>query len=141
MTTLKLEIVSPDRLVLAEEVEELQIPGKAGYMGILPGHIPLVTELDIGEMSYKKEGESHYVSIVFGYCEISSDRINILAEKAEKAGEIDLSRAEESHHRAEERLSNLQATDIDFERAASSLKRAKTRMEVSKKTGSAHSNK
>jgi len=140
MTTLKLEIVSPDRLVLAEEVEELQIPGKAGYMGILPGHIPLVTELDIGEMSYKKEGQSQYVSIVFGYCEISSDRINILAEKAEKAEEIDFSRAAESHHRAEERLSNLQATDIDFDRAASSLKRAKTRMEVSKKTGNAHSN-
>ena len=140
MTTLKLEIVSPDRLVVAEEVEELQIPGKAGYIGVLPGHTPLVTELDIGEMSYKKEGQSQYVSIVFGYCEISSDRINILAEKAEKAEEIDFSRAAEFHHRAEERLSNLQATDIDFDRAASSLKRAKTRMEVSKKTGNAHSN-
>lgn len=139
MTTLKLEIVSPDRLVLSEEVEELQIPGKAGYLGILPGHVPLVTELAIGEMSYIKEGQSHYLSVAWGFCEVLSDKVTVLAEKAEKAEEVDLDRAEASRHRAEQRLSNLEVTEIDFDRATSSLKRAISRMEVSRKTGRGHS--
>ncbi|MEW5977516.1 MAG: F0F1 ATP synthase subunit epsilon [Acidobacteriota bacterium] len=132
---LHLEIVTPDHLVLSEEVDEVQVPGRNGYLGILPGHAPLITELQIGEVSYRRDKTSHYLAVAWGYCEVLEDRVAILAETAEKAEDIDLNRAVAAQQRAEKRLSDQQNPDIDFDRAAVSLQRALSRIQVSQKLG------
>ena len=136
MDKLQLEIVTPDRLVLKESVEEVQVPAKGGYIGILPGHAPLITELQIGEISYRQGKATRSLAVAWGYCEVLPDRVIILAEKAEKAEEIDLKRAQSAKERAEKRLSDLQNPDIDFDRAAVSLLRAVVRIQVSSKRSS-----
>jgi len=130
---LQLEIVTPDRLLLREEVEELQIPGKNGYLGILPGHAPLITELQIGELSYRQDKTTHYLSVAWRYCEVLPDRVTVLAEIAERAEEIDVNRALAAKERAEKRLAGLQNPDLDFNRAMISLQRALVRLQVSQK--------
>jgi len=136
MDKLQLEIVTPDRLLLRESVDEVQVPAKGGYIGILPGHAPLITEMQIGEISYRQGKATHSLAVACGYCEVLPDRVIILAEKAEKAEEIDPQRAQSAKERAEKRLSDLQNSDIDFDRAAVSLLRAVVRIQVSSKRGS-----
>jgi F-type H+-transporting ATPase subunit epsilon len=130
---LQFEIVTPDRLVLKEEVDELQIPGRNGYLGILPGHAPLITELMAGELSYRKDKTTHYLSVAGGYCEVLPDRVALLAETAEKPEEINVDRALASKQRAEKRLAESQNPDIDLDRAMVSLQRAMIRLQVSQK--------
>lgn len=130
---LLLEIVTPEKLLLKEEVDEIQVPGLNGYLGILPGHAPLISQLQIGELTYKKDKISHSLSMINGYCEVLPDRVIILAEKAENAEEIDVARAAASKDRAEKRLADLSRPDIDFQRAEISLQRAVIRLQISKK--------
>lgn len=130
---LQFEIVTPDRLVQKDEVDELQIPGKNGYLGILPGHAPLITELTVGELSYQKDKVTRYLSVAGGYCEVLPNRVTLLAETAEKPEEINVDRARASKERAEKRLAELQNPDIDFDRAMVSLQRALIRLQVSQK--------
>ena len=133
-STFKLSVVSPERLVLSEEVEEAQVPGKNGCLGILPGHAPLMTELDIGELSYRQGDRTGYLAVTWGYCEVLSNQVIVLAERADRAEEIDRERAQASMDRANKRLANLQDPDIDFLRARTSLQRALIRVQVSQKT-------
>lgn len=135
MDKLQLEIVTPDRLLLRESVDDVQVPAKGGYLGVLPGHAPLITELQIGEISYHQGKATRALTATGGYCEVLPDRVIILAEKAEKAEEIDLKRALSAKERAEKRLSDLQNPTIDFDRAAVSLQRALVRIQVSNKRG------
>jgi F-type H+-transporting ATPase subunit epsilon len=128
MDKLHLEIVTPNRLILKEQVDEVQVPGKNGYLGILPGHAPLITELQIGELSYRKDKVSHHLSVAWGYCEVLPDQVTILAETAEKAEEIDEQRALAAKERAEKRLTDVHNPNIDFARASASLQRALTRI-------------
>ncbi len=137
MEKIQLEIVTPDRLLLKEAVDELQIPGKKGYLGILPGHAPLITEMQVGELSYRQEKTTHYLSVAWGYCEVLSARVIVLAETAEKSEEIDPKRALASKERAEKRLADVHNSEVDFDRAAVSLLRAVTRIQVSGKRGNA----
>ena len=130
---LQFEIVTPDRLVQKDEVDELQIPGKNGYLGILPGHAPLITELTVGELSYQKDKVTRYLSVAGGYCEVLPNRVTLLAETAEKPEEINVDRARASKERAEKRLADSQNPDIDFDRAMVSLQRALIRLQVSQK--------
>jgi F-type H+-transporting ATPase subunit epsilon len=130
---LQFEIVTPDRLVLKEEVDELQVPGKNGYLGILPGHAPLITELMTGELSYRKDKTTRYLSVSGGYCEVLPDQVTVLAERAEKPEEINVDRALAAKQRAEKRLAQPQNSDIDLDRAMVSLKRALIRLQVSQK--------
>jgi len=130
---LELEIVTPDRLVLRDEADEVQVPGKNGYLGALPGHAPLITELKVGELSYRKDKATHRISLAGGYGEILPDRVTLLAETAEKPEEIDVKRALASKARAEKRLADSQNPDTDFDRAAVSLQRALIRLQVSGK--------
>ncbi len=132
-STFKLTVVSPERLVVSEEVEAAQVPGKNGYLGILPGHAPMMTELDIGELSYRQGDRTGYLALTWGYCEVLSDQVIVLAERAERAEEVDLERAQASMERARKRLSNLRDTDTDFLRARTSLQRALIRVQVSQK--------
>ena len=128
-THLTLELVTPDRPVVRQSVSEVQIPGSEGYLGVLPGHTPLLTTLTVGELWFLQDGEKHYVSVAFGFAEVLPDRVTILAQVAERAEDVDVARAREAQRRAQERLSKS-AVDIDFERARISLMKALIRLQV-----------
>src|SRR5918992_2864645 len=116
-TKLTLEIVTPDRSIVNEQVDEVQLPGSEGYFGVLPGHTPLLATLQVGEMWYRIGSEKHYLAIAFGFVEVLPDRVTVLAQIAERAQEIDVPRAEAARKRAEERLAQpRQQSDLDFER-------------------------
>src|SRR2546422_8563652 len=126
---LTLQIVSADRLLVQEDVDEVEIPGADGYFGVLPGHTPMLALLQVGELWYRRGQEKTYLSIAFGFAEVQPDRVTILAEIAEKAEEIDIARAEAAKKRAEERL--VKATvDMDFERARIALLKSLIRLQV-----------
>jgi len=128
----QLEIVTPEKQVVSDTAEEVQIPGKKGYLGILPGHAPLITELSVGEIVYRKGGQAHYLSVAWGFAEVLPTKVTILAEAAERPDEIDVSRAQESKQRAEERLKS-QDPATDYARALYALKRAEVRLDVAGK--------
>jgi F-type H+-transporting ATPase subunit epsilon len=134
-THIDLQIVMPDRPVVSERVDEVEIPGAAGYFGVLPGHAPLLAELMVGELWYRKGQEKTYVAIAYGFAEVLPDRVTILARLAERAEEIDVERAEASKRRAEERL-GLQKSDVDYERARIALMKSLTRLQVSTRIAS-----
>jgi F-type H+-transporting ATPase subunit epsilon len=131
----QLEIVTPEKLVVKDIAQEMQIPGKNGYLGILPGHAPLITELAVGEISYRNDGSTHYLAVAWGFAEVLPDKVTILAETAERAEEINVQRAEEARKRAEDRLKSANP-DTDFTRAQNSLQRAETRLDVAEKAKS-----
>lgn len=129
-TQLELQIVTPERLVVSEQVDEVQIPGTEGYFGVLPGHTPLLASLAVGELWYRKGQERTYLSIASGFAEVLPDRVTLLATLAERADEIDVSRAEAAKQRAEQRLREPK-TDIDYERARLALQKSIIRLQVS----------
>lgn len=130
---LKLEVVSPDRMVLSEVVDEVVVPGSEGQFGVLPGHLAFLTTLDIGELSYRRGNQTEYVFVNSGYAEVSHDKVTILAESSERAADIDRDRAEASKKRAEDRLSRsiAEVETIDEKRAEVALKRSIIRLQVS----------
>ena len=127
--TFQLEIVTPVKLVVKDAAEEAQIPGLDGYLGILPGHAPLITELKVGAITYKAGGTTHTFSVAWGFAEVLPDKVTILAETCERPPEIDVPRAEKAKARAEERLKS-NSPDVDYDRAEDSLQRAETRIKV-----------
>ena len=134
--TFKLEIVTPEKKVVNTMAEEMQIPGKNGYLGILPGHAPLITELAVGEITYRESSGSstneQRLAVAWGFAEVLPDKVTILAESAERPSEIDVARARESKERAEQRLTSGDA-NVDVERSLDALHRADTRLEVAGK--------
>ena len=132
--TIQLEIVTPERLVVQDTVVEVQIPGKNGYLGILPGHAPLITELSVGEITYRVNGFSHYLAVAWGFAEVLPTKVTILAETAERAEEIDVERARRAKEQAEKILQS-NAPDIDYPRKLDALKRAVARLDVAAKRG------
>jgi F-type H+-transporting ATPase subunit epsilon len=135
MDTFQFEIVTPEKLVVRDQAEEMQIPGKNGYLGILPGHAPLITELGVGEISYHSQGYTHRLSVAWGFAEVLPDKVTVLAETAERAEEIDVKRAEEAKQRAEQHLKSGDP-NTDYARAEVALQRAETRLQVASKSGS-----
>lgn len=131
-TALTLQIVTPDRSVVTEQVDEVEIPGAEGYFGVLPGHTPLLATLQVGELWYRKGSEKFYLAIAFGFAEVLPDRVTILAELAEQPDEIDTARAEAAKRRAEERIARPEP-DMDFERARLALMKSLARLQVSTK--------
>lgn len=129
---LQLEIVTPEKQVVSDTADEVQIPGKNGYLGILPGHAPLITELAVGEIVYRKDGHSNYLSVAWGFAEVLPTKVTILAEAAELPDEIDVQRAQESRDRAEQRLKS-QDPNTDYDRALTALQRAIVRLDVAGK--------
>jgi F-type H+-transporting ATPase subunit epsilon len=131
---IELTVVTPARQLLRETVVEVTIPGLDGQLGILPGHAPLITELGIGELSYRTATSSvpTTLAIIRGFAEVLPDRATVLAETAERAGEIDLTRAEAALARAEKRIGS-QDPNIDWDRASIALKRAVIRVQVARK--------
>ena len=133
--TIQLEIVTPDKLVVKETADEVQIPGKAGYLDVLPGHAPLITELMIGEIAYKHDGNTQHLSVAWGFAEVLPDKVTVLAQTAERPEEIDVKRAQEAKARAEAALAKAEA-DLDFDVTLSALKRAEVRLKVAQYTAS-----
>jgi len=130
--TFQLEIVTPEKMVVKDVAEEMQMPGKNGYLGILPGHAPLITELSVGEITYRNGGATHRMSVAWGFAEVLPDKVTILAETCERREEIDVKRAGEAKKRAEERL-NSANPEVDYERATEALQRAEARLDVAEK--------
>ena len=128
-TKLQLQIVSADRSLVNETVDEVEIPAADGYFGVLPGHTPLLAVLGAGELWYRQGQEKHYLAIAFGFAEVQAERVTILAQIAEKAEEIDVTRAEAAKKRAEERLAHA-AVDMDAERARIALLKSLIRVQV-----------
>src|SRR5689334_8433951 len=132
-TKLTLEIVTPDRSLLREDVDEVVVPGSEGELGVLPGHTPLLSSLKIGELWYRQGSEKHYLAVAFGFVEVLPDRVTILAQVAERPQDIDIARAERAKERAEEALARPatdQQSDHDFERARVAMMKALIRLQV-----------
>ena len=128
-TSLTLEIVTPDRALVTAEVDEVEIPGEEGYFGVLPGHAPLLASLQVGELWYRTGQDKHYLAIAFGFTEVLPDRVTVLARIAERAEDIDMTRAEAAKRRAEELLVQPRS-DVDFERARIALMKSMIRIQV-----------
>jgi len=123
----ELRIVTPERQVLSEPVDEVVLPGEDGYLGVRPGHAPLLARLQIGEVSYWVGGEQRFIAISGGYAEILRERVSVLAETAEPADQIDVERAKRAQQAAQGRLDGKDP-QTDFRRAEVKLKRALNRI-------------
>ena len=130
-TTLTLEIVTPDRALIREEVDEVVVPGSEGYLGVLPGHTPMLSMLKVGELWYRQGQEKHYLAVALGFVEVLPDHVTVLAQVGERAQDIDVERAERAKRRAEERLAQpTVAADLDFERARIAMMKSLIRLQV-----------
>src|SRR6266536_3270826 len=125
----QLEIVTPEKLVVKGSAEEAQIPGLGGYLGILPGHAPLITELAVGVITYRVQGVTRSLSVAWGFAEVLPDKVTMLAETAERPEDIDVARAQKAKDRAEQMLKSNDP-QLDYERAQDALQRAETRLKV-----------
>ncbi|PPA69592.1 F0F1 ATP synthase subunit epsilon [Jeotgalibacillus proteolyticus] len=127
MKTVKVSIVTPDGPVYESDVEMVSTKAQSGDLGVLPGHIPMVAPLEIGAVRLKKEGHTDYVAVTGGFLEVRPEQVTILAQAAEPADQIDIERAKEAKHRAEDKLKQ---DNMDFKRAELALRRAINRIEV-----------
>jgi len=131
---IELEVVTPQRHVLDEKVESIEMPGKDGYLGILPGHAPLLTELGVGILTYHKGAEVKRLTVVNGYAEVLPDRVIVLAEASERAEEIDMQRAKAAADRAQSELTKATGSpETDWQSAAAALQRAQVRVDAASK--------
>ena len=128
-THIDLQVMTPDRGIIRDRVDEVEIPGSEGYFGVLPGHTPMLALLGAGELWYRQGTEKHYFSMAFGFAEVQPDQVTILAQIAEHADEIDIARAEAAKKRAEERLAKT-TVDMDAERARIALLKSLIRIQV-----------
>jgi len=133
---IELQVVTPERHILSEDVDSLEMPGKDGYLGILPGHAPLITELGVGILTYHKGSETRYLTVMYGFAEVLPDRVIVLAEVSERAEEIDVARATTALARAKADTPKAGATEADWDRANAAIERANARLETATKAGS-----
>ena len=129
---LKLEIAVPERQVLSDEVDSVEAPAKDGYMGVLPGHAALITELGHGVLSYEVSGKKSYMALSGGLMEVLPNHVRVLADSAEWAEEVDLERAETARRRANDMLQSHEM-EIDGERAMRAVRRAEARLEATRR--------
>jgi F-type H+-transporting ATPase subunit epsilon len=133
--TIELQVVTPERHVLSEDVESVEMPGQDGYLGILPGHAPLLTEMGLGILTYRKGSETRSLTVMGGYAEVLPNRVIVLADASERAEEIDRSRAQAALDRAKANMPGANATEADWEAANRALARARVRLEAATKGG------
>jgi F-type H+-transporting ATPase subunit epsilon len=135
-TQIELQVVTPQRHVLQETVQYIELPGKDGYLGVLPGHAPLLTELGIGILTYQKDAQPHYLTIAHGYAEVLPDRVIVLAEISERAEEVDVAQSRQSAEAARVRMAKAGAGDDEWQRAAVELERSLAGLQAAAKIGS-----
>ena len=134
--TLTLEVVTPEREVVREPVAEVQLPGREGYLGILAGHTPLLTQIGIGALSYRKNGQTVYVAVAGGFAEVLSGRVLVLADAAQRAEEIDVARAQSDLAEAQKKLvGGASGGSTDWDAALQSVARAQTWLDVATRAG------
>ncbi len=133
---IQLEVVTPSRRVLSERVDSIELPAKDGYLGILPGHAPLITELGIGVLAYSQNGIPRFATVIEGFAEVLPGRVIVLADASELASEIDTSRAKTAEQRAHAELFKSSHETIDWQAASLALQRALARQEAAAKFGS-----
>ena len=131
-TSLELEIVTPEGLLLREPVDEIIAPGEEGYFGVRPGHTPMLATLGMGELSYRRGGAWHRLSCFSGWCEVLPDRVSVLADIGERASDIDVGRAEEALRRAQDRMKQVKG-EAGYDEVSDAYKRAVTRLAVARK--------
>jgi F-type H+-transporting ATPase subunit epsilon len=134
-TAIELQVVTPQRHVLQETVQSVELPGKDGYLGVLPGHAPLLTELGVGILSYQKDGHARFLTIAHGYSEVLPDRVIVLAEISERAEEIDVERTRAARDRAQAAIAKAPAGADEWKDASFALERALVRLQVASKVG------
>ena len=132
---LSIEILTPNRMLLQDEADELNLPAAEGYLGILPGHVALLANLGLGELMLRRDGQPRFLTVFRGYMEVNNDKVTVLAEVAEDMVEVDAQRASAARDRALERLNSRDAGVVDFDRASAALQRALVRLQVSGRRG------
>ncbi len=132
---IELQIVTPERHVLQATVQSVEIPGKEGYLGVLPGHAPLITELGVGILAYREGSENHFLTVINGYAEVLPDRVIVLAAISEKAEEIDVERSRAAQDRAQAGLAKSGVGSDEWQREKLALDRALIRMQAAARTG------
>jgi len=135
MAQLQLEVVTPERRVLSEAVNSVTVPGRGGEMGILPGHAPLISELQTGVLSYTEDGTTLQLHVSGGFVEVNDDHVAVLAEVAERPEEIDAARARLSRDHTEKQLSSWSGSEEDFEKARAKLERSMVRLQLAIHSG------
>lgn len=130
MAQIQLEVVTPERRVLETAVDTVTVPGVNGELGILPGHTPLISQLQSGVLSYAQGGTTHRLHVAGGFVEVNNDRVSVLAEVAERPEEIDATRARLAREHAEKTLSAWSGTEEDFEKARAKLERSVVRLQL-----------
>ena len=128
---IQLEVVTPERYVLQETVQWIEMPGKEGYLGILPGHAPLITELGVGVLTYRKGSELRYLSVIEGYAEVLPDRVIVLAEFSERAEEIDAQKTQAELEQAKAEVSKAHTGDETWHSATERMDRLSARLQAS----------
>jgi F-type H+-transporting ATPase subunit epsilon len=136
---IELQVVTPEKHVLSKDVQSLEVPGKDGYLGILPGHAPLLGELGVGILTYNTGGESRSMTVINGFVEVLPNRVIVLAEVAERVEDIDVGRARRALEKAQADLPKSGATEEDWERANAAIARATVRLQAAEKSGAAAS--
>lgn len=132
---IELQVVTPERHVLSQDVQSLEMPGKDGYLGILPGHAPLITELGIGTLTYRKGSETRYLAVINGFAEVLPDRVIVLAEHAERAEEIDVARSRAALEKAQAELTKPGETEAGWQEASFRADSATARLQTAAKGG------
>ena len=127
---IQLEVVTPERRVLSETVDGVQVPGLNGELGILPGHVPLISQLQTGVLTYTQGGATHRLHVSGGFVEVNADRVSVLAEVAEHPEEIDAARARLAREHVEKQLTHWTGTEEDFEQARAKLERSMVRLQL-----------
>ncbi len=133
MATLLLEIVTPEKVMISQEVDIVAAPGTMGEFGALPGHVPFLSGLVPGEVRFTSNAKTRALAVTDGFVEVSNDKVSILVDAAEWAEEIDVERARKAMERARERLAERAKEEVDFTRAEAALRRAIARIKVSEK--------
>jgi F-type H+-transporting ATPase subunit epsilon len=128
--TLLLEVATPARLLVSEEVDEVVAPGIEGYFGVLPGHAPFLTTLGAGELTYRQDGRQQHLAVSGGFAEVRNDKVIVLADAAERPEEIDRARAERALHQAEQTAAGQAGEEVDYAECAAAAARARARLQV-----------
>ena len=135
VSSIRLEIVTPERVIYSDEVNAVVVPGIEGQLGILPHHAPLMTMLQPGELRVRKGKEETYIAVFGGFLEVRPDRVIVLADAAERVEEIDVARAEEAKRRAEQALADRKVSEVARAQAEAALRRSLVQLKVAEKKG------
>lgn len=130
---LMLEIVTPEKMIFSDKIEEVTLPGTEGEFGVLRGHEAFLSSLNVGEMNFIKDGKKTYYAVNVGYAEVTADKVTVLIETAEKSDEIDKERAQRAKDNAESKLNQLNKEDVEFEVVRAALTRAMARLSAAER--------